>query len=180
MSNQINPLTGEKVSDEAISSLSELCEKKAKLLEYIAEAEEALKALKKQHAYVDEVQIPEKMQDLGVESITLNDGKKVAVTNVYAGSVRKDSAMEAFMWLEQNGHGGIVKSEVKVNFGKGERENAVELVTNMREDYGVLAEFKQSVHPMTMKSFVREQHEKGEDLPDTLFSTHIGKKTTLK
>lgn len=179
MATNTNPLTGEEITDESLSSLAESCEEKAMLMKEITYLEEKVSELKKKHKHVDEVVIPDKMQELGLSSITLADGRKVEVSDFYSGSLVKGNEEKAFEWLEENKLDGIVKVEVKTKLARGEKDVATQCFDAIRAITGNV-EMKQSIHAMTMKSFVRERLEGGESLPEELFKVYQGKKTKLK
>ena len=49
----------------------------------------------------------------------------------------------------------------------------------MLEDQGYNTEQKESVHSMTLKAFIREQVEKGGEIPRDLFNVYVGQRTTI-
>ena len=51
---------------------------------------------------------------------------------------------------------------------------------NKLDHIGVDYENKKSVHPSTLKAFVREQIERGKILPLDLFGIHIGQRSEIR
>ena len=108
---------------------------------------------------LSEVKIPEKFLQMNLQEIKMDDGAKVTVSKIYTASLA-GREVEAFAWLKENGMDDLIKHKVELNFGKGEDEIAAALVAALREqDY--IVEDKKTVHPQTLKAFVKEQIEIG-------------------
>jgi hypothetical protein len=100
------------------------------------------------------------------------------VTNYYA-KIPEDKEIEAFNWLHDQGHGDIVKTEIKLTFGMKERDQAQELekdLASKRYDY----DSKLAVHPSTLKAFVKHEVEAGSPIPLDLFGAYIQDVVKLK
>ena len=54
----------------------------------------------------------------------MDDGSAVEIRKLYGATILKDNEPQAFEWLRSNGHGGIVKNTVSVDFGMGEDDTA--------------------------------------------------------
>ena len=67
---------------------------------------------------------------------------------------------------------------MSVSFGRDEDVDAEKLLTNLQDD-GFTTSGKKWVEPMTLKAFVREQVENGNDLPLETFNVYIGQKTRI-
>jgi hypothetical protein len=123
--------------------------------------------------------IPDQMASLGLSEFRLNDGSCVTVKSFVSASIPKEKTMEAHAWLEREGHGDLIKSEVKASFGAGETEAAQSAAEKLRDVAGRV-ELKRAVHPQTLMAFAREMYEEGNSLPDSLFSIYIGRRASLK
>jgi len=134
----------------------------------IEDAEQALKDTKEQARILREETIPSAMQELGVEELKLSTGQKITIgQEVYASipAANKHAAME---WLEYNGFGGLIKVGVQTQYGKGEIESAKELYKELQQR-GINCKFDETVHPQTLKAFLREQISNGNNVPLELF-----------
>jgi hypothetical protein len=151
-----------------------------KLLEEKANAADLaqmLEAKTREITRIEQEVIPGLLDEVGVESMKV-DGRTVGVSTLYAPHVLKINEPIFFDWLRQNDFDSIIKSEVKALFGKGEDERAAELAAQlMKQHYSVSV--KQSVHPGTLKAFVKEQQERGAPLPDVL-DIHRVRTTIIK
>lgn len=123
--------------------------------------------------------IPNYMQELGLSEIKLSNGAKVTVKQQIFASIKKENEGQAFQWLEDHGHGDLIKTELKVNFGKGELDKAHNLRLVLR-DMDIDAAVKPTVHWQTLRAFAKEQMEKGVQLPEDLIPTHVVPTAVIK
>lgn len=85
---------------------------------------------------------------------------------------------EAYAWLEEHGHGGLIKRDVIVGFRRDEHEEANALLGNLA-DYDNVKEV-QKVESATLKKFVKGALADGEDVPTDLFTVYEFKEAKLK
>ena len=154
--------------------LSALVAEQLKWENTVAILEESTKNAKKEMREISELILPELFAEMGLDSVTTDTGDKVSVKPMFFPKVTDEN--EFFRWLDEMGHGDIVKTEVSASFGKGEHLEAREAFERIA-DLG--ATLGQKVHPQTLKAFVRELSEKGKDLTDSLDLVVI-KKTIIK
>lgn len=166
------------MGDASLKALSEKSHELQKLDSDIQDLEEKLGQLKANHRQLSEVDIPNMLSELGLSEITLADGNKISTATYYSARISEEKREEAFTWLSNNGFADIIKNTVSVSFGRDEDDSARKLVDSL-EDNGYTTAQKQWVEPMTLKAFVREQVEKGSDLPLETFNVYIGQKTRI-
>ena len=163
-------------------STLELVSKKAKeLLELeklIDQKQAELKEVQNKYKKVSEEDIPSMLSELGLSEITLTAGSKINTAQYYSARITPDKIDEAFDWLNNNSHGDIIKNTVTVSFGREENDSAVKLADELAGQ-GLEPAQKKWVEPMTLKAFVREQVENGNDLPLDTFNVYIGQKTRI-
>ena len=85
----------------------------------------------------------------------------------------------AYDWLVRNGHEGLIKNEVLLKFGRDEDVVVNETVDALKSR-GLAPEIRQSIHPSTLKAFVKEQLSSGVDIPSEPFGVFVGTKATIK
>jgi len=166
------------MGDASLKALSEKSQELQKLDGDIQDLEEKLGQLKASFRQLSEVDIPNMLSELGLSEITLADGNKISTATYYSARISEEKRDEAFTWLNDNGFADIIKNTVSVSFGRDEDDSARKLVDSL-EDNGYTTAQKQWVEPMTLKAFVREQVEKGSDLPLETFNVYIGQKTRI-
>lgn len=123
--------------------------------------------------------LPELMREIGMKSVTLEDGSSVEVVEEVDCSISEERRAGAHAWLVENNFGGLIKTEVVVAFGRDDFDNAQALAEELRgEDLNPT--LTERVHPTTLKSFVKEQMSKGIAIPFDLFGIHPYSKAKLK
>ena len=135
-------------------------------------------------------ELPDLMDKIGSRSIELegegNNPPFIArLVPYYSANIAADWPEEkrkaAFDWLEANGHGDLIKTDVAVPFKREERKKAVELVEQLREKFNLFPTVKEGVHFMTLKGWLREQIEnKGELPPLELIGGDVGRVVEIK
>jgi len=167
------------VTDGELSIVSTLANKQLKLATNVAELEAELKAKKEELRLTSEQELPDAMQSAGLTQITLSTGEKISINEFYNAHISKANQETAYQWLIENGHEGLIKNEVLLKFGR-EESVVVEETVSALQSRGLSPEVRQSVHPSTLKAFVKEQFISGNDIPTEPFSIYIGTKATIK
>jgi len=167
------------VKAEDLSNISDLGRQLDQLGEKIRVEEDHLKSLKEDYRKISEDLLPNKLRELGVSEFKLANGTSMSIQQYYSARITPENRDVCFHWLENNGLGDIIKNTVSANFGRGEDEAAQDLMTQLEEDGHSLVQ-KKWVEPMTLKAVVREQVEKGNDLPLETFNVYIGQKIKVK
>jgi len=145
----------------------------------IEDIEQLLKDKKKELDRLQYEALPQAMSELGLEKVVLEDGSAISVATEYYAAISKKNADVAYSWLRDNGFGDLIKSEIKMNFGRGEEDTADHVKELMSEENIPFSE-KDSVHWQTLRAFVKEQIEAGEPIPMDTFSIHISNKASIK
>ena len=170
------------LNQDELKSLAELCDKLLRLQGTIGNTEDRLQRLKEAEKNLSEEVIPLRLQELGIQDLRLNDGSRISavIDNLHTSEDEKLEA--AHKWLRKNGHGDLIKNVVSLQFGRGEDERAKEVINTLMKD-GLIPEQKQSVHPSSLKAFVREQVESNNQGFDQkareLFSVYEGRRTKI-
>ena len=171
-----------KLDDTQLKTLSENITRFLRIGGMIGNTEERLRKLKEQYRQLSEEDLPQKMTELGMQDLRLEDGSRITIDMFYATRINKNNRDAAHEWLREQGHGDIIKNQVSVSFGKGEDDTALETMTLLEKE-GLFPDQKESVHPSTLKAFVKERIESGDNAftPDTqkLFSVYQGKRTKI-
>ena len=145
----------------------------------IKEKEETLSQVKAKRKQIAEVMLPELMEDIDIESLTLADGTKITLSKFYNAKIPEAHWGDAVEWLESKNHDGIIKSGFTVALSKGQTDLGHAAKAALRE-LGIPVIVKDSIHPSTLRAFVKEQLEQGEDIPKEMFGVYEGKRVTFK
>jgi len=166
------------VSEVSLKTLTDKANKMVELEQLVEEKQASLKSTQKELKVLSEEDIPALLSEVGLSEITLTNGQKISTNSYYYGRITEHNQQEAFEWLQDNGHGDIIKNVVSVSFGRDEDVNAEKLLSNL-QDNGYTTNGKKWVEPMTLKAFIREQVESGNDLPLETFNVYVGQKTRI-
>lgn len=115
--------------------------------------------------------LPELMQELTLSDITLLDGTSVEINPEIDCAITEANRYAAHKWLRDRGFGALIKTEVIARFGREQTEQAeraVELLSEAFEADGVVPEVKESVHPATLKAFVKERMAAAQEAPESV------------
>lgn len=167
------------VDTDKVKSISELCNRLLDLQEQARRIEENLKSKNDEIRVLSEQEIPNLMQEAGVSEFKLADGSSVSIKPFYAAKIPVSKTDEAFQWLTGNGYGDLIKNTVSLNFGKSEDNLANSLVEDLKSK-GHNVSQKKKVEPQTLKAFVKEAIQNGQNVPMDLFGVYISNKTTIK
>ena len=161
------------------SDIAESCNKILDIQKKISTAEEEMKKLKEVETTLSEQTIPNLMQQAGISMLKLADGSSVEVKPFYSARIPASKSEQAFDWLRANGHGDMIKNQVSLEFGMRQDNEAKALVEELKQK-GLAVQQKTSVHPSTLRGFVREQiQDLGKDVPAELFGTYVANKTKI-
>jgi hypothetical protein len=131
------------------------------------ETQEAITAdIKEQLNRVRMNDLPQAMMAAGVEKQRTPDGLDARLVYECAGTLaadpeERDRQLELLIGA---GAGEVVKSIVSVAFGKDEYPKAMSLIGELTKR-GLTATYARNIHPMTLKSWVKERMEAGDHLP---------------
>lgn len=165
--------------DNEFAKISATATKMQELQKTIASLEDDLKQAKEVLRVVEEQELPEAMQAANLKEIKLTNGAKVTINEFYKGYISEKNREKAHAWLLANNHGGIIKHEVNLKFGKDEGDKAADAVASLQQK-GLDPAVKETVHPQTLNAFVKEQLTSGKDLPADLFGIFVGSRAKLK
>jgi hypothetical protein len=166
--------------DEEISDLSAMVKELIAVRNNMDALNETLKELGKREQKLGGEMIPSRMHELGVTNLTVND-RKVTCKPFYSAKIKPESEMMAFDWLEEAGHGDVIKGELIVPYRRPDRDIAMEIKESILATYGIAANVKLGVHHSTLRALARELVEdEGVVPPPDLFDLFIGNQTIIK
>lgn len=171
-------------SGDKLDRIKETAKRVRELESKKSDIEEDLRSINKQIKELTERVLVKMMLDANMTSFVLEgDGNhpslKFNKTTLYGAKIPEDKEIEAFAWLHDQGHGDIVKTQISVALGMGERDLA-EQVEHAIADAGADFSSKLTVHSSTLKSFVKTEVEAGRAIPMDLFGVTIYDLVTMK
>jgi hypothetical protein len=169
----------EKLDQEGTTTVASLAREIRNTEELVADLEKDLKKAKEQLLKLTDQEMPSLMAEMGISSLTLDDGAVVKVAQTYGASILVENRPKAYEWLRENGYDDIIKNTVMCQFGRGEDDRAKGFAEFAAEN-GFAPEQKTEIHSQTLRAFVKERIEKGDAFPMELFGAYVGQRATIK
>jgi hypothetical protein len=127
---------------------------------------------KKNVQRISEHEIPKLLDGLDGK-INLPDGRVITVTEKIRSGTTGDKKIVAIKWLDDNGHGAIVKRQFIIEFSRDQEEWAKEFEQMLSKSKTPLNVKKErSLHHATLEAFVRQALQDGEDIPLDTFGVY--------
>lgn len=160
-----------------VSALVRLMVEQAAVVE---RAEEALARARAEFSRTEQEDLPELMREFGLSELKLEDGTSVSISEEVSAAITEANRAAAHAWLRAHEFGGLIKTIVSVEFGRGEDDEAAEAAERIASELHRPVDHVEKVHPSTLKSFVREQLAEGHTVPFDLFSVHPFARAKIK
>ena len=192
---KINLLEDVAPASNEIGALTDAIDRVQKLEKQIESLREEAKGKEQTLRKLTEQEIPDLMTELNVKNFTLTDGSKVGLVDIVSASIPSAGSIErasgdskeelyerpqaCFDWLRKNGGGELIKSNVEVQFGKGQ-DNACSDFKKELRDRKVFYKESTGVHPQTLKAFVSEAIGNGKNVPADIFKLYTGQKVQIR
>lgn len=153
-----------------LDQLIELCKELEDLRQAEAKTTAELETIQEKADKLSKGLIPDLMRAIGVTSLNMTNGSKIqSVPDIHA-NVTKAKMPEVMAWLRAHGSEAIAKERLIVD-----KEAA-----NLLRDHNVGFTYDASIHPSTLRAFVKEQLESAPDqFPRELFGVYEGSKTVI-
>jgi hypothetical protein len=141
----------------------------------IEEAEALIAKLKQEREEIKRRSLPELMQELGISAVSADNRICKLKETVFASLPSEPTLKAAAMnWLVQNGHGGIIKRELKIDLPKGDahtEEVVREAIIKAAPE--LFLDVQQKVHANSYKALARQLVKEGQVFPQDLLGVYI-------
>lgn len=172
----------ETATEEQLNTLKAILSSAVETQRMIDFHENALKAAKAELHHLTTKALPDAMAASHTTSYTMMDGTKVEIKDFVNASLPKDEKKreEAINYLEENGAGDLIKTQIEVALGKGEHNIAGDISAYL-EELGVSYTADKGVHPQTLASWIRERLKGGQTVDTEKLGAFVGRhaKVTL-
>lgn len=167
---------------DSLTEIQQLGETLSNLKQELQEQESVVSGIKKAIQQLEEVTIPQIMDERNITEVRLSDGSTIKVGDFIQARITPANEAAAFQWLRDTRNDGIIKNEVKVQLDRGQDDRAQRIMDTLDSD-GIPYSYKQSVHPATLKSFITEALQNpdlAETLPKDVFSVYEARRVKFK
>ena len=166
------------LDNEDLSTLTGFAEAIIKQDAFVKELEEKLKEEKKKLLKMTDEDLPALMTEANSMEFTLLDGSKVTIKPQYGASIKVDNRPAAYEWLREHGHDDIIKNTISCQFGRGEDDLASSFKA-FAEKEGYVPTQTEKIEPMSLRGFVKERVENGDEFPMDLFGAYVGQRAII-
>ena len=166
------------LDNEDLSTLTGFAEAIIKQDAFVKELEEKLKQEKKKLLKMTDEDLPALMTEANSMEFTLLDGSKVTIKPQYGASIKVDNRPAAYEWLREHGHDDIIKNTISCQFGRGEDDLASSFKA-FAEKEGYVPTQTEKIEPMSLRGFVKERVENGDEFPMELFGAYVGQRAVI-
>lgn len=122
--------------------------------------------------------LPEALKTAGLKDFTTASGWHIDLKDVLNANIPKAKLPEALDWLRRHGFGSLIKTTVKVMFGKGEEAKAQAVIKQLTAK-GYSFSFDEGVNHQTLGAWVREQEKNDKEVPDDLLGVYRAKQAKI-
>jgi|TARA_R110000803_G_scaffold72078_2_gene135582 hypothetical protein len=168
----------EGIGQNALASVADVARQMRLQEQEVGLAKEALKQAETEMRRLTDDVMPTLFSELGLQSFKLEDGSELKVKQTYSATPLVANRPQVYQWLHDNGYGDLIKNTVFCTFGRDEEEDAKQFYS-MAESRGYCAETKREVHASTLRAFVKERVEAGDEFPMELFGAWVGQRATI-
>ncbi|MGB1877252.1 MAG: hypothetical protein ACPHGY_10135 [Rhodospirillaceae bacterium] len=169
----------EKIDQQGLTSVAGLARQIRDKENHISSLEDELKAEKKALLKLTDEDMPAMLAEMGISSFSLDDGSQIEVKQTYGASILVQNRPQAYDWLRDHGYDDIIKNTVLCQFGRGEDDQASSFAA-FAQQQGYGPEQKTEIHPQTLRAFVKERVEEGDEFPMELFGAWVGQRAVIK
>ena len=171
----------QELSEEKLGRIATYVNRMDDLNKEIVELEEALKEKKQEKNIIEMSELPDILDEVGVEGMDLPGGRKLKIAKIYGSKIQPDNKAKAMNWLVDHDLGYVVKTEIKAPFAAGDVERAKDLAAKL-VDAGFEVSANQTVHAQTLKKLLKEMDEQGrfDELPMDLFGQSLMRRVQIK
>ena len=175
----VEDASSQEIAPDTLAQITTSAHELQQVRKRIANGMQLLEELQNEELRLSTEVLPQLLDTAGVSKLTLDDGEEISrEENVFA-SLAKDKATAACAWLEKHGYGGIVKGQFIIPLPKG-NPKAIAKIRAALKKTRIKFEEVVSVHPQTLKAFVRESLEESRDLSRSQITYHVQPTVKLK
>jgi len=184
-----------KALNPILKELDDLAKKQLKLERDVVRYEEKLKETKAELLLLSEEAFPEKMQQYEMSDVTIK-GRKIELIDDFRcnfpslGGIERAKGeqrakliqrkRDGIKWLREENHTGLLSAKLTFSFGMGEDKMLKKFRERTHKSFPKLdAAESESIHPATLKKFLRELGENGQQYPKEVFGVSPYKRVVV-
>lgn len=163
----------QKPSEDALKRLTALARQQREAEQAVEDAQEALSKAQERLRTISETDVPNLMDEVGMTEFVTVDGLKITVDRKLRIGVPKAKKGQAMEWVDSHGGAALVQRCFVIRFGKEDERWAKKFARDLAQrKRPVNCERQNDVHSSTLKKFITDKLEAGEEVPLELFGGH--------
>ena len=166
-------------NDNNLKKIAVIASNLVALRDKVEDLKTQLSVAEQEYNYVNEIELPELMQSVGLSQFTLSNGLKLKVNKVVYCKLNKTKVEEADQWLKENGHEGMVKHKFEIPIPASATPLQLAALNAAIQQLGYKYKDEKIIHPQTLNKWAREQSENNEVIPMEYFEVWRGYKTNI-
>lgn len=174
---EVPPTPG--IGDNSLKRLSAMAEALQAAKNRVAIIQAQLAKAEAEVTGIESGEMPLLMQELKMKNFELEDGTTVELTEDLKCGITEANKPAAFEWVRKNGWGGIIKTHLTQEFGKGEEKAAKAAAAALTKLTKRKVALKSNIHHSTLKAFIKERLAAGTNISFDLFGIFLSKKVVM-
>lgn len=169
-----------KGSASQLKGIASLADRLVKLRAEEETAEIRLKAIQAKRRDLEERELPDAMDAVGMASFKTKQGDEIVVKQIVSASIPKKNLTEALLWLRTNGHENLIKSNLGIALARGQTKEHDKVLAALKKIPNIEISDNESVHAQTLGAWCREQLSHGTAIPQELLGVYVGRRAEVK
>lgn len=178
-----------------LEKIAKMADRVAELDVLLGEEDDYIKTLKEEKNRIESISLPEAMMSCGMKEFKTHAGASVKIVDFVevnlpaAGAIDKakgddkveleERLKEGLKFIDEHGGSSIIKSVVLVDFERGQSK-AKQTFFDALIEKGYAAISADTVHPQTLKAWVKEKISNGVPVPAEPFKLYCGSRAEVK
>lgn len=171
----------EKPEGGDLAKLAALAQRQRSAEDVVKQCETRLRIAQAALAAIQEKQIPELMEQLGLLDFRTETGLKIKVRKTLRCSTPEENRDACFKFLEDTGNGSVIKRGFTIMFGRDQESWARQFAAQLRRrKRAVNVVETRKVEPSTLNKTLREMLEAGKQVPLEIFKAYWQKSAEVE
>lgn len=145
----------------------------------IIERKKELEIIEKRFKDLSETELPDAMLSVNLAEFKLTTGYRIVIEPIFSVRLPKGNVNAADEWLDNNGHGGMIKHVIQVELPKDLSNEAKYGLKRGLKELGFSYEELKTVHWATIQAWANEMKKEGELIPEEIFNVFVGNRTII-
>lgn len=154
-------------TDDQLKEITALAQRQVAAERSVTSSQGSLDEAKRNLRRINENLLPDAMAEIGMNEFKLTNGTEIAIKEAIRASISEANRLPAHQWLNENGHGAIIRRSITITFSPGE-ESLHDAVTEFLDEKDIEFDGRNAINHNTLTAWVRNQLREGNKVPDEI------------